>query len=545
MAAASVFILVCAAATFLAAVAWPFVGSRSVSVLHGHVLGLRIVLTARIVEVTMCARQALQSQWEAGHRLASSPAVGTGDQATGRVDVPGEASSEHYMLKVAAASCTQQASVLSERYGGVDKLKRDSLLIPIFVRNLSGKTLSLQVTSQVTGGELSTIVSGVTGVPPDFFYLTIGGRILGGHDFLGNSGVSSGTHVQMNGRMRGGASPPAVFIPGQWTCGACGMEGCWPARTRCYRCNAPRSGAPPLQASPVGPPRENAYPGKPVAPQSVPVNPALRAPRRPAFKQATPAAAPVPGPLPVGPVDLGNAHAISQIMQALATMGLPDLLLQQIRSSIPPAPVAKTKDLSNEQRLARLGSKIKILEQQSAKLDKNKTRLQEEFLETEKKLAEKLVELEDAKTEYRNLRDTGKFTPTQCVSPAASLNGDGDDNIIPDDLAEATVGSDPGLDCGSNDLISESAGTGDMDVSGSAPIQTKGTGGLGKRRCLEFVAPPVDVLTAGFTQYSEADCNLLMDRMKRHLEDLEDARGSEVLIDIDTDIENDPSLSCG
>ena len=59
------------------------------------------------------------------------------------------------------------------------------------------------------------------------------------------------------------------------------------------------------------------------------------------------------------------------------------------------------------------------------------------------------------------------------------------------------------------------------------------------------MAPLVDVLTAGFTQYSEADCNLLMDRMKRHLEDLEDARGSEVLIDIDTDIENDPSLSCG
>ena len=72
-------------------------------------------------------------------------------------------------------------------------------------------------------------------------------------------------------------------------------------------------------------------------------------------------------------------------MQALATMGLPDPLLQQIRSSIPPAPVTKTKDLSNEQRLARLGSKIKILEQQSAKLDKNKNRLQEELQETEKK----------------------------------------------------------------------------------------------------------------------------------------------------------------
>ena len=156
-----------------------------------------------------------------------------------------------------------------------------------------------------------------------------------------------------------------------------------------------------------------------------------------------------------------------------------------------------------------------------------------------------MVELEDAKTEYRNLRDTGRFTPTKFVSPAASLNGDGDDHITPDDLPEATVGGDPGLNCGSNGLISEDAGSGDMDVSGSAPIQTKGTGGLGKRRCLEFVASPVDVLTAGFTQYSEADCNLLMERMKRHLVDLEDARGSEVLIDIDTDIENDPSLSCG
>ena len=148
----------------------------------------------------------------------------------------------------------------------------------------------------------------------------------------------------------------------------CGMEGCWPARTKCYRCAPPRSGAPPSWVPPHGPQRERAYPGKPIAPQSVPVNPARRAPRRPAFKQATPVSVPIPGPTPAGPIDLGNAHAISQIMQALASMGLPDLLLQQIRSSIPPAPVTKTKDLSNEQRLAKLGSKISILEQQSLKI---------------------------------------------------------------------------------------------------------------------------------------------------------------------------------
>ena len=107
----------------------------------------------------------------------------------------------------------------------MDKLERDSLLIPIFVRNLSGKTLSLQVSSQVTGGELSTTLSGVTGVPLDFFYLTIGGRIVGGQDLLVSSGAFPGIHIQMNGRLRGGARPPAVFVPGQWTCGVCGMEG--------------------------------------------------------------------------------------------------------------------------------------------------------------------------------------------------------------------------------------------------------------------------------------------------------------------------------
>ena len=47
------------------------------------------------------------------------------------------------------------------------------------------------------------------------------------------------------------------------------------------------------------------------------MKPARRAPRRPAFKQATPASVPNPSPTPAGPVDLGNAEAIAQIMTAL------------------------------------------------------------------------------------------------------------------------------------------------------------------------------------------------------------------------------------
>ena len=166
------------------------------------------------------------------------------------------------------------------------------------------------------------------------------------------------------------------------------------------------------------------------------MNPARRAPRRPAFKQATPASVPSPGPTPAGPVDLGNAEAIAQIMTALESMGLPEMLLQQVRSSIPPAPAVKTKVVSNEKRLAQLGSKINILEQQSAKLTKHLRRLEEEFLETRAKFDENIVELENAKTEYRLLRDTGKFTPTNFASPAASLNGDDDDINVPGDCGD-------------------------------------------------------------------------------------------------------------
>ena len=254
----------------------------------------------------------------------------------------------------------------------------------------------------------------------------------------------------------------------------------------------------PVGVPPHGPQRERAYPGQHAAPQPVPMNPARRAPRRPAFKQATPASVPSPGPTPAGPVDLGNAEAIARIMTALESMGLLDMLLQQVRSSIPPAPAVKTKDVPNEKRLANLGSKINILEQQSAKLSKQMRRLEEEFLATRAKLDEKTVELENAKTEYRFLRDTGKFTPTKFVSPAASLNGDDDDINAPGDTAETMEGVGSGEAGGSNDPILGGVEAGDMDVSGSAPIQTRATGGLGKRRCLEFVAPSVDLLTAGF-----------------------------------------------
>ena len=187
---------------------------------------------------------ALEHAWEAGHRLASSPAEGTGEQATRRVDVPGEAHNGIFEQQVAAASLTaawQHTPVLTARCVGspLDKWEKDNPVSRIFVRDLMGKSVSLRVPSQVAGDELSLAVSVATGVPLEFFYLTIEGHILGGQDLLVSFGALPGVHIRKKEKLRGGVRPPCEFIPGQWTCGVCGMEGCWQARTKCYRCAAP------------------------------------------------------------------------------------------------------------------------------------------------------------------------------------------------------------------------------------------------------------------------------------------------------------------
>ena len=166
----------------------------------------------------------IEHDWEAGHRLAGSPAEGTAEQATGRVDVPGEAHKGIVKQTVAAASLTaasQETPVLTARSFGspLEKWEKDNPVSQIFVRDLMGKSVSLWVQSRITGDELTLAVSVATGVPLEFFYLTIEGHILGGQDLLGRFGALSGAHIRMNGRLRGGVRPPSEYILGQWTCG--------------------------------------------------------------------------------------------------------------------------------------------------------------------------------------------------------------------------------------------------------------------------------------------------------------------------------------
>ena len=60
---------------------------------------------------------------------------------------------------------------------------------------------------------------------------------------LSQNGIGNGSNVQVLRRLRGGAGA-YLDIPGQWECKVCGATRCWPARKRCYKCDAPRGTVP-------------------------------------------------------------------------------------------------------------------------------------------------------------------------------------------------------------------------------------------------------------------------------------------------------------
>ena len=142
----------------------------------------------------------------------------------------------------------------------------------------------------------------------------------------------------------GGARQQPVFIPGQWTGSSCGMEGCWPSKMRCFRCLAPRPVVNGADSSrPVfgkGNARERSYPGQPTV---------SRNPTNPTFRHLHNAGA--PAPVPPGPVapeapplaDLSDAATIAKVLNLLACLGVSDVLLQQVKSSIPPPAAGKQK----------------------------------------------------------------------------------------------------------------------------------------------------------------------------------------------------------
>ena len=173
-----------------------------------------------------------------------------------------------------------------------------------------------------------------TGVPEHLFYLVQQSKVLSGSWTLARAGISSYSHVDMCGRLRGGAGGGRVHIGGDWDCQSCGMVVCWPTKRRCFRCGCPRfarnGGA--VGGKPRGPPREQNALGRP-APTLSSGDPTHRVPRR-----GAPQIKGTPPSVPVVSLD-GKGGDMSLLISFPQTLGLPQDVMSQVESKLaPPRP---------------------------------------------------------------------------------------------------------------------------------------------------------------------------------------------------------------
>ena len=168
---------------------------------------------------------------------------------------------------------TPQASPFLEAQGETFIQSGPSLVSSrsLLVRALTGQTLVVRWSSSE---DVLHCVSERTGVPLHAFYLALNGKCLT-EETLHSMDRSSPIPLVMHGRLRGGSSSS---VPGDWVCSRCHIGGCWPTKSRCYRCGAPRQSAP-QDVGPALPRRESLHPGRAPKPKPAPVSPAFREPR--------------------------------------------------------------------------------------------------------------------------------------------------------------------------------------------------------------------------------------------------------------------------
>ena len=254
--------------------------------------------------------------------------------------------------------------------------------------------------------DLERCISEYTAVPRSSFFLTFQGKMISA-DQVKSMDFGGPIPVVMHGRLRGGSA-----IPGAWVCNVCNASGCWPTKSRCFRCGHARDSRITSGASGSSPPagREKAHPGRAPRAKAAPVNPTFRPPRViPPKKSSSPAAAAAP---PVSP----QAQVSPDLLVAtLRALGIGEDLLTQIQTSIkPPAPKVERK----EQRLFQLRGLIDTKKAQVAKLERseNHHRSQLEVCITNRQ--QRAGELAALQEEYRSVAG-GKLSPNS--TPAASV----------------------------------------------------------------------------------------------------------------------------
>ena len=145
--------------------------------------------------------------WEGESLLAGNSPASTGEQATGRVDVPGE----KQIVAAAAAAASGCAPPV---------VKVETETWQVLVTTLTGRSVALQVSNSISRHCLDCLLAERVGVPVSSFYVLRNVRV-----WQDEVGLQRGDALRMAGRLLGGARQPPVFIPGQWTCTSCGMEG--------------------------------------------------------------------------------------------------------------------------------------------------------------------------------------------------------------------------------------------------------------------------------------------------------------------------------
>ena len=202
---------------------------------------------------------------------------------------------------------------------------------------------------------------------------------------------SSPIPLVMHGRLRGGSSS----VPGDWVCSRCHIGGCWPTKSRCFRCGAPRHSAP-QDVGPGLPRHKSHHPGSAPKPKPAPVNPTFREPRVIHPKRGgTPPASSAPSP-----VTTASQLDPTAIVTLLRSPGLTEDLLSQVRAAFPPHPAQSRK---KEQRLLQLRGQIDSAKKHVERLERSVTHHRSQLQTCLENRDKKLAEVTQLENEYRLL----------------------------------------------------------------------------------------------------------------------------------------------
>ena len=139
-----------------------------------------------------------------------------------------------------SASCTEasnEAAIVppdcssSTGCGGKEEKEKDVKRVQFFVNRGKGFTTVVRYSPD-------DVVSDGLHLDADE-YAVCGSRLIRRGCTLSENCIGNGSNVGVLRRLRGGASS-YLDIPGQWERKVCHATRCWPARKRCYKCDAPR-----------------------------------------------------------------------------------------------------------------------------------------------------------------------------------------------------------------------------------------------------------------------------------------------------------------